>query len=243
MSSPAPRRRRGSSATSSCPTNAIMPSTSSSRPGDPVAPAPRPGPRPGACRRPRACPSTGGCSPGPAARPPASPGIGGPADIAMLRPSRRLAAASTARASDAFCPRSSSTRSAGDEQVRIGSGPRRTSATERGLAPRAAESASANTASIAELATANSAARTGIRPPRAASQRQQIPQTEAGQVLPVHERVREPAAGQERGDAVPVAGPHGPVDGVSEVAAAPRTRPPRAPADRGWPGACCRCSR
>ena len=52
------------------------------------------------------------------------------------------------------------------------------------------------------------------------AQRQQVTQAQAGQVLPVHEGMREPALRQQPGYPPPVPDPHGPVDRVPQVAAA-----------------------
>src|SRR5438876_509696 len=68
---------------------------------------------------------------------------------------------------------------------------------------------------------ASARGRAGSRLPggaRRRPQRQQFPEPETREVLAVHERVGEPAAGQEPGDTVPVAGLGGPVQCAAEVA-------------------------
>ena len=119
----------------------------------------------------------------------------------------------------ACCPRRSSTRSQRDEQLRIRQG-------IAGLQRRKASSAGRGPSRRRRTRS-----RSRNWPPRTRRPGRHLApaggrsgssslQTETRQVLAVHERVRETAAGQEPGDVVPVAGLRGPVDRVAEVAAA-----------------------
>ena len=103
----------------------------------------------------------------------------------------------------------------GDEQVRIRQGLigfHRWHALEPGMR---AESASAKTALDRGVGDGELGRLGGIRAVGQA-QWQQVAQTETGQVLPVHERVREPAAAPGAlATRAPVADPRGPVDARS----------------------------